>query len=214
VTRVFFALVALLAQDPEVPLPRAPTFAYRDAYSLEYGFSHRGEAKLDVSDAELPIGEKFTIELRFVCNGGSNWFYNPFFSGLAPYPAAIIVYDAEKNYVGDYLYLIGGSRTRPSSRDWIYVLGSNGTIGAEFQRIAGRVPGTRSASRATPLPPGTYYLQAVYFNAFIGLNRESNTLYAPERTDELMRHFDTNELFRSNVVEIKLLPPAEGDGVD
>lgn len=62
------------------------------------------------------------------------------------------------------------------------------------------------------LPPGKYYVQAVFYRAFITFTvaEQPKTL---NEVDAFYRAFDRRELFRSNVVEIELLPaPVAGGG--
>jgi hypothetical protein len=60
--------------------------------------------------------------------------------------------------------------------------------------------------RDKPLPPGRYYLQAIFYNAFIGKVGATGQVIRPDHAEVLKDSFDTTELFRSNIVEIELKP--------
>ena len=203
------SVVMLLQLFP--PPPEVPALEFREEYPLKLGASHRGRAELEAPDS-IVTGERFPVDLRFECTGGLTHVFNPFFNTLIPYSVAIVIYDSEQNYIGNYLARSEWeSRTWPTRNDWVAVPGGRSSVGAHLELIAGHVPNTPSASVEHPLPPGTYYLQAIYFNAFIGLNRAEDRIFGPHESRELMHHFDTGELFRSNVVKITLLPPEPRD---
>ena len=113
------------------------------------------------------------------------------------------MYDAE----GKLVYMWGqpraGSRVAITESAWVWLtagacVGHAGPIAIpspnDMTLIGGQVR------------PGTYYLQTVYMDAFIGLCQRngSSTVYKPSDGDKLMEGFDDRELFRSNVVEIEL----------
>ena len=153
---------------------------------------------------EIPLGAKFEVDIRFSNTAGGDDFYNPFLCELVPLPAKLAVYDSQKKYRGDLLERIAGSRKTVSTNDWTYIPG-NGYVGCTKRVTAGRFRNPLYGK----LPPGTYYLQMIYLKRFITLN--------PARTDRGgkvdQKQFDTpqarEELFRSNMIEIKFTDPYE-----
>jgi hypothetical protein len=135
--------------------------------------------------------------------------FNPFFRGGIPLPATIAVFDAERKYVGTYLGP-GRSRQNPGKHDWVY-LQSGGYVGRTHSLVAGRVPNTPSASSSNPpLPPGKYYLQAIFNRGFVNFRSDVDLSKAGpaeigETLIKLFDAYDRTEAFRSNVVEIELV---------
>jgi hypothetical protein len=168
--------------------------------------SRRGYATLTLNQTTLKLGERFSADIRFTNTSGGDCFYNPLFSRLTFLPARLAIFDSRKAYLGDLLLWEGGSWRGPSAMDWQWVPGDCyvGTIIGHL--TAGYVPGTESGVLGHPLPAGEYYLQVIYFNAFIAGNPErmgSNPLKdLPIHLAEFQKNFDRGELFRSNVVRV------------
>ena len=53
--------------------------------------SCRGYAMLSVRKPKLEIGERFSVDIRFVNKGGGHYFYNPFFIKLIPLPGRLSI---------------------------------------------------------------------------------------------------------------------------
>ena len=194
------------------PPPEAGERAYpfKEQYDLFKHGGDRAKARLALLTPRVPIGERIDFEVLLVCEGRLHYL-NPFLVPLKQpmLPAALVIYDRDKNYIGNLWFWEGGSSVRGNG-PWISVP-AGGLIGRKSSVMAGWVPGTRHSAVNRPLPPGTYYLQVIYLNAFIGWSNVTNSYSLREAAtaDEFERLFDRGELFRSNVVELELLPKQE-----
>jgi hypothetical protein len=182
----------------------APGYTFRESYPLEErGMPVRAIATLDVAGYAFKPGDRIVFDIRVHNHGGDGFVYNPFFAPLYPPPAGVMVYDADKRYIGKYPPNGMGSQAPVSELAWVYLHGG-GYVGATLWGRAGHVPGTASEASNKPLPPGRYHLQAVFYNAFIGKDSRTPRMVGPKDRDALRAHYDTKELFRSNLVEIEL----------
>jgi hypothetical protein len=171
---------------------------FREQVNLESG-SYRGHAELKVVDSVLKRGQPFTTQITFHNTGGGAYFFNPFFNTLIDLPAQLAIFDSRKEYIGDLLHWVGGSRRSTGPNDWTFIWG--GFVGTSFERTAGYVPGTKYDSVRNPLPPGTYYIQMIYHGVFLHPHQE---LKHKQEIDD-WKTFDKKELFRSNVIKIDLV---------
>lgn len=136
-----------------------------------------------------------TLHLIYDNVGLGRYFYNPYFQGLTPKPGMLAVYDAKHRLARDLIAFRGGSQTGPNTADWIYV---------EHQSYIG----FKIYNGTLRLPPGIYYLQMIYFRLFAhDRPRDEAQL---ERISESL--YDQHELFRSNLVTVKVVGtrPATG----
>jgi len=168
--------------------------------------SYKGMATIAVDKSGVTLGEKFSVDIRFFNDSGGEHFYNPFFQGLVPLPARLAIYSADHRYIGDLLYWEGGSRRTVTADDWTFVP-SECCVGCSKRFTAGYVPGTAHGVTSNLLPPGDYYLQMIYFKAFVATNPARMLSNPPmdekERLAQFEKTFDRVELFRSNVVTIQ-----------
>ncbi len=134
------------------------------AYHQQAG-AQPGYATITLDNTRVKIGEKFTVHLRFYSNT-NNDFFNPFFQPLRPMPACLVLYDQQHNYLGTLMdtATISARRTVRAS-DWCYIPAGSfiGTPLGPF--IAGN--GLNAIIMKHSLPAGDYYLQVVYFKAFV-----------------------------------------------
>src|SRR5262245_11608427 len=137
---------------------------FRERINLESG-SYRGYAELEVKDPVLRRGREFTTQITFHNTGGGAYFFNPFFNRLIDLPAQLAIFDSQKEYIGNLLHWEGGSRRTPERNDWTYIWG--GFVGTTIERMAGYVPRTKYGSADSLLPPGTYYIQMIYYGVFL-----------------------------------------------
>jgi hypothetical protein len=172
---------------------------FRERINLESG-SYRGYAELDVKDPVLRRGQEFTTQITFHNTGGGAYFFNPLFNRLIDLPAQLAIFDSQKEYIGNLLYREVGSIRTPGPYDWTYILG--GSVRKNIKRMAGYVPGTKYNSTGSLLPPGTYYIQMIYYGVFLRPYHEG--LKYEQQIDE-WKASDKKELFRSNVVKIDLV---------
>jgi hypothetical protein len=182
-----------------------PSILFIDKADLKCG-SFRGYATLSLSKTTFKLGERFTADLRFTNISGGDYFYNPFLNRLVPLPASLAIFDSSKKYIGDLLTWDGGSQVTVSSGDWQFIPGGC-YVGTPIAYLtAGYVLGTEFGVMNHLLPPGEYYLQVIYFRAFITTN-PAVQLGDPLKDRQsyqinFYKNFDRDELFRSNVVKV------------
>lgn len=160
---------------------------FADQYDLDLP-SCKGTAALSVSTNVMSAGARYTASLVFINSSTGSTLYNPFFNDLLPLPAQLALYDADHVYIRDLWLFTGGSRRGGTPNDWAFV------------PTGGHAGCSKSFRLSDRLAPGTYFLQAIYYRAFITLG--------PPLTGTLSldqyRAFDYAELFRSNLVEVKI----------
>ena len=168
--------------------------------------SYRGAATIAVDKSSVTLGEKFSVDIRFLNGSSGSHFYNPFFQGLVPLPARLAIYNADHKYVGDLLFWEGGSRKTITTDDWNFVPGGC-YVGCWREFTAGYISDTAHGAQSHQLPLGEYYLQMIYFKAFVATNPALVLTNPPmdenEKLAQFYQTFDRSELFRSNVVTIK-----------
>jgi hypothetical protein len=197
-------LLFSLACVSAAPIAEYPAKA---AYPLKSGNSIiQGWAVLSITGQDFRAYDRAFFEIRFYSStsGGGGSLYNPCFDPTLPYPAALAVFDAENRYVGDYLSLFSHSHRVIGPAAWTSVPAGS-VIGGVIQQIAGWVPAPGENRVKKALPPGTYYVQAIFYNAFIGFDSRVPRRFSPEDSAEMNGHFDKSELFRSNAVEIHII---------
>ena len=107
-------------------------------------------------------------------------------------PASLAVFDDKKNYIGNLLEWKGGSRSLNVPDDWINIP-SGSYVGTTISERSGQLDSKR-------LLAGTYYLQMIYNKSFIAPQPNNR-----KQVLEFYKKFDESELFRSNVLQIKLV---------
>lgn len=179
--------------------PGVNKFSFVEKHDLELGAIHAA-AMLKLETPVIKAGERISIKLRFV-NTGHSWdFYNLFLNSRIPQPAQIALYDSNHNYLFEIIPRTS-SVIGMSWDDWTYLPG--GGCSVEFP-----MEWDTSFYRRL-LPPGDYYLQLIYYKAFVALDPPWRDT-APdvnakrERLRDFENHFDHSELFRSNPVEITI----------
>jgi hypothetical protein len=180
---------------------RAGGFPFKDEYPLDLGSSWvGGKAVLTLSKNTCRIDSTFEVDVRFINTAGRwGYVYNPFFVPVCDAPAALALYDKDKHFLGEYLYHEGSNAGTPVGS--FVAIPASGYAGATIKIFANKM-----ASSGVKISPGTYYLQVIYFNAFLGIDSVGHSAYGPNGPGdpkELFNHFDYTELFRSNVVEIE-----------
>jgi len=180
--------------------------ALRHAYPLSNNATDlKGTASITVDVAKVRIGQHLKVETLFRVSpdspGGA--VYNPLFYPLLEWPGAICLYDSNKKLAAEWDWP-RGSRVNVDTDAWVSV--SAGSVVGAARDI--RIPAPDEQRVAIgPMTPGRYYLQAVYFKAFIGLSELDGrtTVSGPADGEKLMERFDTHELFRSDTAEIELI---------
>jgi hypothetical protein len=172
---------------------------------LDSGFS-RGSATIAVDKPSVALGELFSVDIRFLNSGADEEFYNPFLGGQTPLPGRLVIFGSDHKYLGDLIEEGGFERTlRPE--DWTFVP-SLCYVGCVERLMAGYVPAT-AAGGSRALPPGEYYVQMIYFKAFLAENPSKLERKPLEDEEKVFRQFEKNfdraELFRSNVVKLRFI---------
>ena len=175
-------------------------FPFVERHDLDSDDIH-GSVTLSVENPAIKAGEVLSMRVRFE-NTGKPWdFYNPFFNSRIPLPGQIALYDSDHNYVCEIIPWVSSSVIGMSWDDWTFLPG--GGCSLEFPM---RLKPTHYKA---PLQPGDYYLQFIYYKAFIALappwrETDPDVEAKRQRLKQFETHFDRSELFRSNPVKITI----------
>jgi hypothetical protein len=195
--RFLFALFLLVGS----PLSEAgqEVYRFREANPLSQTSGEMGYAKLNIDEPQLHRGERYSVEYTFYNTRGSYWLYNWAFNGLVPLPGQLAIYDSKKEYIGDLLRFVGGSRRTVGDNDWVF-LHEGSHLGRRIELTAGYVPGTPYDSMRNLLPAGHYYIQLILYRAFLS----PNPTHLEGDKPDFYKTFDRSELLRSNAIEIDI----------
>ena len=165
----------------------------RPGYDLKRNLVH-ARATLKTNVKENQVGESVEIEIRFDVLKGGGRFHNLLLSSSSPKSAILAVFDEHGTYIGDaFEYRLGrGVLHKPK---WTEV-NINTYIGHRRSIAPGRPP-VRNFDFGPTLPklkPGSYRFQLIYLQRFIEFHKGISI----EQQEK--------ELFRSNIVELQLLP--------
>ena len=202
------------AQKPNLPMPALsstsvlslklpPVYPFRDAYEFVPYNMPLAHAVLSITPTRVrqvrvgdnPSAEDFTVDIRLYNDSGdSHSFYNLYWNPFIPMPGRLALYDAQKNYLCDLLESMGGSRSTNISRAWANIPASS---------YVGKILYRSLPYPTYFVPPGTYYLQMIYLPCFALSPAE-----AAKISDQ-----NNSEVFRSNAVQITVLPQLPGKPV-
>jgi hypothetical protein len=134
------------------------------------------EAFVHVTPATVPVGGAFTIRCEARGGADASNIYNPFLSERYRLSARITIVSADGKIRHDVLRPPKGSLDKSDFRCWPPLGGR--TVGREFMiKLAKSMDHTIDDARvrAVELPPGEYYVQAIYDHWLISswLNRPS-----------------------------------------
>ncbi len=167
--------------------------------------SLRGSATISADRESVALGEPFSVDIRFLNSGGGEEFYNPFLGVQTPLPATLAIFSPDHKYLGNLIERDEAPRNALRAEDWTFVP-SLCYVGRVERLTAGYIPATAESASRT-LPPGEYYVQAIYFKGFLAQNPAKLERRPYEDDEKLLRRFekefDRAELFRSNVVEVR-----------
>jgi hypothetical protein len=201
--RLMIAAVLLTLGAGSLAAQTAPEWT-GEPRDLDSG-SQRGSATISADKQSVTVGETFSVDIRFLNGGGGDEFYNPFLRGLTPLPARLAIFSSDHKYLGDLIERQEVSRRTLSADDWTFIP-SLCYVGCAERLTAGYVPTTAEGGSRT-LPPGEYYVQMIYFKAFLAENPARLGRRPLEDEAKAFRQFEKNfdraELFRSNVVKIR-----------
>jgi hypothetical protein len=180
-------------------LSKTDVLPFVEKRDLDFGTSH-GYATLSVEKTVISSKDDFLVEIRFFNTGEGRYFFNPFFDSLIARPAQIALYDSNHNYIGNLIESYSGSMKLTSSEDWIFIP-TRASTGIEMQ--------LKPTVNLRSIPPGDYYLQVIFYEAFIASNpaeSRGNVSLGNEqsRLESSVENFDRNELFRSNPVKVTI----------
>ncbi len=163
--------------DASVPY-QPPTYAWRVQYALNR-FGDVGYATLTGPTRPVAAMEFFALHLSFTCTKSTGKpFYQPKWSKRLP-PGIMAIFDENHKFLGN--------ADEPP-------FGIRG-LGEDYWSP---VPAGTTIDTDDPIRlyyPGTYYIQAIYFNGFA--NSDPNKLHA---------RLDQKELFRSNQIKVVVGP--------
>jgi hypothetical protein len=175
-------------------------FTFIEKHDLDSG-AIQGHVTLSVENPVIKAEDSLSTKVCLV-NTGKPWdFYNPCFTPRMPPPGQIALYDSNHKYLCEIIPFVSYSFIGESWDDWMFLPG--GGCSFEFPM------NLRLTYYRRPLPPGDYYLQFVYYKAFIALDppwRETDPDVRAKqaRLKDFETHFDRSELFRSNPVKITI----------
>jgi hypothetical protein len=141
-------------------------FPFVDKQDLFLPGQTAGHATLLLGKSAVTNRERFSVEYRFVNTGLRCGFYNPFLERGTPIPAELVIYDSDREYVGNLLQGGNGgalNRGRLAS-DTIWIPAGS-SVGSQFGTC---IPG---------LAPGDYYLQIVFLQSFVWTSSGTNALF-------------------------------------
>ena len=190
-----------LDEDIDRAIRYPSEYPFKEKYYLNCG-SFRGYATLTVPTTTVAINENFEVNFCFFNQTGGDEFYNPYFNRLLDLPVVLALYDEHKQYLGDVLVFVYGSRCMTGSLAWLYIAG-NSYVGTIMNVNTSKVELFKMSPKK--LTPGTYYLQAIYLKSFISQNyfkKENSGLDEKQARKKFYDNYDTRELFRSNVVKM------------
>ena len=155
----------------------------------------------------MTLGEPFSVDVRFLNSGAGDEFYSPFLGGQTPLPAMLAIFSSDHKYLGNLIEREEVSRRILTAGDWTFVP-SLCYVGCVEKLMAGYVPATTAGGSQT-LPPGEYFVQMIYFKAFLAKNPVKMERRPLEDDEKVFRQFeksfDRAELFRSNVVKVRFI---------
>jgi hypothetical protein len=171
--------------------------------------SCRGSATISADKESVPLGEMFSVDVRFLNKSNGETFYNPFLLDKGPLPVELAIYDADHKYLG-HLFPTHLYESSADGNDWIFIP-SLCYVGCSVKFMAGNVPEVAERGGSGLLPPGEYCVQMIYFKAFLARNPAKRERRPLEDDEKMFRQFEKNfdraELFRSNVVKVRFTKP-------
>lgn len=189
--------VSLFCMSGQLLIAQTQEVAFVERHDLNTG-AYRGHAEISVANPIITLRQSYTVLIQFFNDGGDNYFFNPDFNGLIPIPACPVMFDKDKRYIEDAWRWMGGSQRGIGPGDWKLVP-SGSHVDYKW----------RFASGST----GEYYLQFIYFKAFIFPN-PFNSGNPPFEAQAFYKNFDESELFRSNAIKIHFVPHPNGQGTE
>jgi len=201
-----------VGRDGYSRLDRSQTFLSPER-ELRFG-SNVGRAIIRSVKGSVVQGDPYELELLYESRSSEpQLVFNPFMNRMTmKIPAQLALFRADGEYVGDLLAFSGGSVVADLGEHLNVQLPQDAICGSRLRFIGGIVPRTLY-SGVNKLPPGEYYIQAIYDWRFIPDAPDPNV--GSRVTDETLSAQlpfqdarSRQELFRSNVLRLKLLEHA------
>ena len=176
----------LLPRDTIVPKP---------GYDLKNNSVH-GRVTLKANKKECRVDETIELDIRLEILRGGARFHNVKLLPLSPRSAILAVFDDEGTYIGDALGYRLNKRAVPRPK-WTELYTGPGTYHGPrlyFRPGLGPPQNLNTGPTLPKLEPGQYQLQLIYLRRFIDFH------------DGISRDQQEQELFRSNIMKLKVLP--------
>lgn len=213
VMAVVFLMVAagLPAGGDEMPELVRPPVKWSEAWYSASGVN--GVAVLESWRTRIGAAEYLELDLWLEIKVGYGFVLNPHFEPNKRYPGRIVVFNDQKEFVGDLLPPQDFNRAG-IHKTWCHarqhdILGRRFRISVSDSDASVRDPLViRSQLR---LAPGKYHLQAIYLKSFVSRGKEHELW--DTRNVEVLRKLETEhikrecaEACRSNIVTVEVLP--------
>jgi hypothetical protein len=195
--KVIATLTLLIVTMPNFAFGQS--FAYRDKTDFANS-SEKGEVTIEAEGDSMRRGDIFHVKYTFHGNGSFE-VYNWQFFNFIPLPGQLVIYDENKQYVGNLLDRGECCSQRGAvSEGWIRLSGET-FLGKLAGFKVAFVPNTEFDSLSNQLPAGKYYLQMVLYKAFIF----PNWFRLGGDKKPFNEMFDKSELCRSNIISVELI---------
>ncbi len=176
------------------------------SYPLSNG-KYKGVAILSMDVKAARVGDRFKIEITFKNTADQAYdVLDPHLVSRGVFVAVLAIYDAKRDYIGNLLTPVYGTSvtTDIGFSEWCRIEPCEAVYRPVYC-TAGIVGGTNHIHSNVGLPPGTYYIQAVYQDRFAsscpwyqpanpcgpqnGVRSEDGEIQLPpERVREMQKH--------------------------
>ena len=173
---------------PSVTGAQGPAFPFRAGYPADTGGSgHQERNLLSLPRQRLASGDTFSADVRVYDEGGYDYYFNVFWDRRLPLPGELALYDAQKHWLRDLTASTHVARREPKPSDWTPI------------QAPGYI-GTVVDCGALSVPPGLYYVQAIFFGSLIHPPPDRSAEGWPALDDQ-------NELMRSEAIPLTVVAP-------
>ncbi|MBI3880445.1 MAG: hypothetical protein HY301_10335 [Verrucomicrobia bacterium] len=177
--------------------PTGPKEKFEPAAQHDLDLDGRqSKATLFADNPTNKLGTGLHLTIHFASESGGSYFNPQLHDGYLFTPGVVAMFDGSGRYLGN----LNDSYARESifgiGPDTWVKLKPGGSFNREFRFTSGRIVGTKyGGGPETWLPPGKYFIQAIYFEGLI------------QTYDEIISKgaIKTNELFRSNSLEVEFV---------
>jgi hypothetical protein len=149
------------------------------------GWPFKGEALVSVQPGTVTMGEMVHVDCEVHLTGGSDDLFNPFLSGEYRLPAQLVITSADGKVRRELLSRSPGAPQAQRPTAWLRVQAGQG-VGRRFAvRVASRdkVEPDVPHELVVDLPPGQYWVQAVYSHWLVATWPNHPRALSPRVTD-------------------------------